>query len=334
MSHQFEFPKRQQMPPINVSPRTITYVVVALVALWLLSGIYTVAPDEKAVVLRFGEVSTIVDPGLHYHLPTPIERPLIVSVTQVYRDEIGFRTIDPGPPARYSKRAKESLMLTGDENIIDVEMVVQYRVTDVAKALFSAQGLGVFGNNGNSFGLVHDAAEAALRQVVGRQTIDEAITEGKLEIQTEIKEELQGAFDIYDCGLAVETVQLQTVSAPEQVDAAFKDVASAKEDRERLVNEAKGYQNDVIPKARGEAQRVLRSAEAYQFERVRAAKGDADRFKQVYLEYKKAPDVTETRLYLETMERILPKIDKYIVENDGKGGLLNVLNLGGQEVRK
>ena len=334
MSQQFEFPKRQQMPPINVSPRTITYVLGALIALWILSGIYTVAPDEKAVVLRFGEVNSIEDPGLHYHLPTPIERPLIVSVTQVYRDEIGFRTIDPGPPARYSKRAKESLMLTGDENIIDVEMVVQYRVTNVAKALFSAQGLGVFGNNGNSFGLVHDAAEAALRQVVGRHTIDEALTEGKMEIQMEIKDELQGAFDVYDCGLSVETVQLQSVRAPEQVDAAFKDVASAKEDRERVVNEARGYQNDVIPKARGEAQRVLRAAEAYQFERTRAAKGDADRFKQVYLEYKKAPDVTETRLYLETMERILPKIDKYIVENDGKGGMLNVLNLGGQEVRK
>jgi len=155
-----------------------------------------------------------------------------------------------------------------------------------------------------------------------------------MEIQMEIKDELQGAFDVYDCGLSVETVQLQSVRAPEQVDAAFKDVASAKEDRERVVNEARGYQNDVIPKARGEAQRVLRAAEAYQFERTRAAKGDADRFKQVYLEYKKAPDVTETRLYLETMERILPKIDKYIVENDGKGGMLNVLNLGGQEVRK
>jgi membrane protease subunit HflK len=332
MSQQFEFPKRPTTPPVNVSPRMVYTAIAVLVALWGLSGVYTVEPDEKAVVLRFGKVHSIVDPGLHYHLPSPIEIPLIRSVTQVYRDEIGFRTVDPGPPARYSKRAKESLMLTGDENIIDVEMVVQYRIVDVKKTLFAAEGLGVFERG--SFGLVHDAAEAALRQVIGRHSIDEALTEGKLEIQIEIKDKLQELFEVYDCGLAVETVQLQTVSAPEQVDAAFKDVASAKEDRERLVNEARGYQNEVIPQARGEAQRILRAAEAYQVERVRAAQGEADRFKQVYAEYRDAPAVTETRLYLETMERILPKMKKTIIENDGNGGLLNVLNLNGGEVAK
>lgn len=332
MSQQFEFPKRSGTPPINFTPRTVYSIIGVLIVLWGLSGVYTVEPDEQAVVLRFGKVHSIVDPGLHYHLPSPLEVPLVRSVTQVYRDEIGFRTVDPGPPARYSKRAKESLMLTGDENIIDVEMVVQYRVTNVEKTLFSAEGLGVFERG--SFGLVHDASEAALRQVIGRHTIDEALTEGKLEIQIEIKDKLQEIFDIYDCGLAVETVQLQTVSAPEQVDAAFKDVASAKEDRERLVNEARGYQNEVIPQARGEAQRILRAADAYQVERVRSAQGDADRFKQVYTEYRKAPKVTETRLYLETMERILPQMEKYIVENDGRGGLINVLNLGGKEGAK
>ena len=145
---------------------------------------------------------------------------------------------------------------------------------------------------------------------------------------------MQELFEVYDCGLAVETVQLQTVSAPEQVDAAFKDVASAKEDRERLVNEARGYQNEVIPQARGQAQRILRSAEAYQVERVRSAQGDADRFKQVYKEYQNAPDVTEKRLYIETMERILPNIKKYIVENEGESGLLNILNLTGGEGSK
>ena len=332
MSQQFEFPKRPPAPPVNFSPRMAFTVIGALLVLWGLSGIYTVEPDEKAVVLRFGKVQDVVDPGLHYHLPSPIEVALIRSVTQVYRDEIGFRTVDPGPPARYSKRAKESLMLTGDENIIDVEMVVQYRIVDVKKTLFSAEGLGVFERG--SFGLVHDASEAALRQVIGRHTIDEALTEGKLEIQIEIKDKLQQLFEEYDCGLAVETVQLQTVSAPEQVDAAFKDVASAKEDRERLVNEARGYQNEVVPQARGQAQRVLRSAEAYQVERVRSAQGDADRFKQVYKEYRNAPNVTETRLYIETMERILPNIKKYIVDNEGKGGLLNVLNLTGGEGSK
>jgi membrane protease subunit HflK len=306
------------------------YAIVGVLAVvWAFSGIYTVAPDEQAVVLRFGKVQQVVNPGLHYHLPTPVERALVRSVTQVYRDEVGFRTLDAGPPARYQHIPKESLMLTGDENIIDLEMVVQYRVTDVVKALFAAEGLGVFERG--SQGLVHDACEAALRQVVGRHRIDEALTEGKLNIQTEIEEKLQEIFNVYDCGLKVETVQLQTVSAPEQVDAAFKDVASAKEDRERLINEARGYQNDVIPKARGEAQKILREAEAYAVERVRKAQGDADRFRAVFAQYQKAPQVTETRLYLETMEKILPRMHKYIVESNGKAGLLNVLNLAGQE---
>jgi len=302
-----------------------------LIVLWLLSGVYTVAPDEQGVVLRFGRFKEIVEPGLHYHLPSPIETRLVRSVTQVYRAEVGFRTIDPGPPARYRKFPKESLMLTGDENIVDVEMVVQYRVSDVVQALFSVTGLGVFERRDE--GLVHDACEAALRLVIGRHTIDQALTEGKLEIQTEIEEKLQGIFDRYRCGLNVETVQLQTVGAPAQVDAAFKDVASAKEDKERLVNEARGYQNDVIPKARGGAQKVLKGAEAYKVERIRTAQGDADRFRTVYAEYQKAPKVTETRLYIETMEKILPRLQKYIIESDVKGGVLSILNLDKKDVK-
>jgi membrane protease subunit HflK len=321
---QFDFPK-SPVPSLKLNPRTVYIVIGVLFGFWLLSGIYTVAPDEKAVVLRFGKLHAVVDPGLHYHLPSPIENRITRSVTQVYREEIGFRTIDPGPPARYSAKPKESLMLTGDENIIDVEMVVQYRVSSVVDALFSVSGLGVFENR--SVGLVHDASEAALRQVVGRHRIDEALTEGKLRIQTEIHEKLQELFDRYRCGLSVESVQLQTVRPPAQVDDAFKDVASAKEDRERLVNEARGYQNDLIPKARGKAQRLIKEAEAYKIQRIRRAQGDADRFSSVYAEYKKAPAVTEKRLYLETMETILPNLKKYIIKSDKKGGLLNILNL-------
>ena len=324
MPQQFDFPK-SPVPSLKLNPRTVYLVVAVLFGLWLLSGIYTVAPDEKAVVLRFGKLHAVVEPGLHYHLPSPIENRITRSVTQVYREEIGFRTTDPGPPARYIAKPKESLMLTGDENIIDVEMVVQYRVSSVVDALFSVSGLGVFEDR--NAGLVHDACEAALRQVVGRHRIDEALTEGKLRIQTEIHAKLQELFDRYQCGLSVESVQLQTVGPPAQVDDAFKDVASAKEDRERLVNEARGYQNDVIPKARGEAQRLIKEAEAYKIERIRRAQGDADRFRAVYAEYKKAPSVTEKRLYLETMETILPGLKKYIIKTDKKGGLLNILNL-------
>jgi membrane protease subunit HflK len=217
-------------------------------------------------------------------------------------------------------------MLTGDENIVNVEMVVQYRITDVVRALFKVQRLGPFEGGGD--GLVHDAAEAALRQVVGRHGIDEVLTEGKLRIQTEIKQKLQDLFVLYDCGLAVETVQLQSVGPPSQVDSAFKDVASAKEDRERLVNEARGYQNDIIPKARGEAERHVKEAESYKVERVRRAQGDADRFGSVYAEYVKAPEITERRLYIETMERIMPGIQKYVIgTGEGDASLLNLINL-------
>ena len=324
MGQQFNFP-RGSVPSLNLTPRTVYLVLGILVVLWLLSGVYQVGLDEQAVVLRFGKFQTVVDPGLHYHLPQPIDMHITRSVTKVYREEIGFTTIDPGPPARYRQRPHESLMLTRDLNIIDVEMVVQYRVSSIVDALFSVAGLGAFEGGGD--GLIHDACEAALRQVIGRHGIDQALTEGKLVIQTEIKEKLQELFNRYQCGLTAESVQLQSVEPPAQVDAAFKDVASAKEDRERLVNQARGYQNEVIPKARGEAARTIKGAEAYTVERVRRAQGDADRFRAVYAEYVKAPEVTETRLYLETMETILPRIQKYVIETDGGGGLLNVLNL-------
>ena len=328
MPQQFDFPK----PPISglkLNPRTIYLGLAVLACLWIASGVYTVAPDEKAVILRFGKMHEIVEPGLHYHLPSPIEMQIIRSVTKVYREEVGFRTIDPGPPARYRQNPNESLMLTGDENIVNVEMVVQYRVSSIDAALFHVDGLGAFEGGG---GLVHDACEAALRQVAGRHGIDQVLTEGKLRIQTEIQEKLQEVFNRYRCGLQVETVQLQSVGPPSQVDAAFKDVASAKEDRERLVNEARGYQNDVVPKARGEGQRMLKEAEAYKIERITRAQGDADRFRAVYSEYVKAPDVTERRLYIETMESILPDIRKYVVDTKGDGsGVLNLINLARPE---
>ena len=324
MPQQFEFP-RSGVPSLKLNTRTMYLILGILLALWLLSGVYTVDTDEQSVILRFGKYKEIADPGIHYHLPAPIEMNLTRRVTTVYREEIGFRTVDQGPPARYRRRPHESLMLTTDLNIVDVQMVVQYRVASLRDALFSAAGLGVFEGVGE--GLVHDACEAALRQVIGQYGIDEALTEGKLTIQMEIQEKLQELLDRYQCGLSVTTVQLQSVEPPAQVDAAFKDVASAKEDRERLVNEAKGYQNDVIPKARGEAERMIKQAEAYKIERTRRAQGDADRFRAVYAEYVKAPAVTETRLYLETMEKILPRLQKYVVETDGSSGLLNILNL-------
>ena len=327
MPQQFDFPGGRPIPPIKFTPKTLYIVLGVLAGLWILSGVYKVDPSEQGVVLRFRKLYEVTEPGLHYHWPTPIETVLTPSVTQVYSEEIGFRTIEQGSSssARTSDRPRESLMITGDLNIIDVDMVVQYRISNVVEALFNVKDLGAFETRA---GLIHDASEAVLRQVIGRHTLDNALTEGKEEIQIEIKEKLQELFtEKYKCGLLVRDVLLQQVVPPAEVNAAFKDVISAKEDRQRLINEARGYQSDVVPKARGEAEKQIKEAESYKVERVRRAQGDADRFQSVYAEYTKAPKITETRLYLETMEKILPRMQKYIVETDENGGLLNILNL-------
>jgi len=314
---QYDFPNRPQIN-LNISPRLIYYALGVIALLWIASGIYIVNPAERAVVLRFGRSTGVTGPGMHYHLPGPVESVEIERVTEVKRIEIGYRTISSDPTPRYQKVKRESEMLTGDENIVDVELIIQYRIRDIENYLFNVV---------EPQKAVHDVGEAALRQVIGRHTIDEALTEGKLQIQEEIHEQMQDVFDLYKIGLRVEQVKLQAVSVPVEVDHAFKDVASAREDRERLRNEAEAYRNDIIPKTRGEAERMVREADAYTVERVKRSQGDADRFLEVLKEYRKARDVTETRLYLETMEKILPNIQKYVVQTDGKGGLLNVFQL-------
>jgi membrane protease subunit HflK len=293
------------------------YVIAGLIALWLLSGIYIVNPDEQGVIRRFGKAVGVVGSGPHWHLPFPIEKVDTPKVTEIKRMEIGFRTIHPGPPAQYRKMPRESLMLTGDENIIDAQIIVQYKIKDAMAYLFNVR---------EQEELVRDAAEAALRQVVGRHRIDEALTEQKGEIQDETRGKLQELLDAYGLGVTVNLVKFQAVSVPKQVDAAFKDVASAREDKERLVKQAEAYQNDVIPKARGNAEKLVKEAEAYKIERVKRARGDAERFVEVLREYRKARKVTEARLYIETMEKILPGLRKYIVQTDGKGGLYNILS--------
>ncbi|HAA76728.1 TPA: FtsH protease activity modulator HflK [Candidatus Latescibacteria bacterium] len=314
---QYDFPNKPNLD-LNFSPKLVVYALGLILLLWLASGIYIVNPEEQAIVLRFGEAIEISDSGIHYHLPRPIERIEKEKVTQVKRVEIGFRTISLDPAPRYQKVLRESVMLTGDENIVDVELIVQYRISSLEDYLFNVAGQSE---------AVRGVAESALRQVVGRHTIDQALTEGKLKIQTEIEEEIRTVFELYGMGVRLENVKLQAVSVPREVDPAFKDVASAREDRERLRNEAEAYRNEIIPKARGEAEKQVRQAEAYAVERVKRSQGDADRFLTVLKEYRNARDVTEKRLYLETMEKILPSIQKYVVQSDGKGGLLNVLNL-------
>jgi len=289
---------------------------------WLFTGVYTVGPDEVGVVQRFGKYTRVVQSGLNYHMPFPIETVKTPKVTEVKRIEIGFRTIGKN---QYRTVERESLMLTGDENIVDAELIVQYKIKEPINYLFNFIGPEL---------TMREASEASLRTVVGRHNIDEALTSGKLMIQEETKELLQSILDKYETGVQVVAVQLQDVSPPKQVIDSFKDVASAKEDKNRMINEAEGYRNNVIPKARGEAQSMILEAEGFRESRISRAEGDVAKFKAILKEYSKAKDVTRKRLYLEAMEEILPGLEKYIVPSGEDGNLLNLLNLGGTKGAK
>jgi len=289
---------------------------------WLFTGVYTVGPDEVGVVQRFGKYTRVVQSGLNYHMPFPIETVKTPKVTEVKRIEIGFRTIGKN---QYRTVERESLMLTGDENIVDAELIVQYKIKEPINYLFNFIGPEL---------TMREASEASLRTVVGRHNIDEALTSGKLMIQEETKELLQSILDKYETGVQVVAVQLQDVSPPKQVIDSFKDVASAKEDKNRMINEAEGYRNNVIPKARGEARSMILEAEGFRESRISRAEGDVAKFKAILKEYSKAKDVTRKRLYLEAMEEILPGLEKYIVPSGEDGNLLNLLNLGGTKGAK
>lgn len=284
--------------------------------LWLITGVYIVGPDEVGVVKTFGKYSRAAQSGLNYHFPYPIETVDTPKVTEVKRIEIGFRSVGKN---QYQTISRESLMLTGDENIVDAEMIVQYKIKDPVAYTF---------NFINPELTVRQAGEASLRTVVGRHNIDEALTSGKYMIQEEAKLLIQEILDKYSTGILVVAVQLQDVSPPEQVIAAFKDVASAKEDKNRMVNQAEGYRNDIIPKARGEAQAMIREAEGYKKARIARAEGDVAKFSAVLKEYRKSKEVTEIRMYLETAEQILSNREKIIVPSGEAGGnLINLLNL-------
>jgi len=301
-----------QIPDFNFK---ITPVLVGIILFWLATGVYIVGPDEVGVVRTFGKFTRVVQSGLNWKFPAPIETVDTPKVTEVKRIEIGFRTLKNG---QYRSVEKESLMLTGDENIVDAEMIVQYKIKDPVAYLFRIVGPEL---------TVREAAEASLRTVVGRNKIDETLTTGKFTIQEETKNQLQSVLDNYNSGIHVVAVQLQDVSPPKEVIGAFKDVASAKEDKNRMINQAEGYRNDVIPKARGEAEAMIRDAEGFKESRVKRAEGDATKFTTVLKEYRKAKSITEKRLYLETMEKVLPDIEKIIVPDKDSGNMLNLLNL-------
>ena len=294
------------IPTFNIGGLAILLLVVG--AWFVLSAFYVVGPDEEGVVRRFGKWVRTEPSGLHFKFPYPIEKVDLPKVTQVQEISVG-------------RILKEAKMLTGDENILLVEVRVQYKIKDAAQYLFNVR---------NVEETIKDATESALRQTIGSHPIDDPLTEKKAEIMDEIQLSLQQMLDHYECGIDIRQVQLQDVNPPQEVDFAFKDVQSAKEEKEQLINEALGYQNDIIPKARGGAEKLIREAEAYREERIKRAEGDASKFLSVLAEYRKAKNVTEKRLYLETMEQILPGIEKVILD-EKSGNLLNILPLGNLE---
>ena len=309
-----------EIPQIKVpqfKPAMILWIILLLLVVWILPGtFYFVEPDEEGVVTRFGKFNRTTSPGLHFKFPSPIEHAATPKIRQVQRAEIGFRASEGRPLQRVPA---ESLMLTGDQNIIDINLVVQYRIMDSVKYLFNVR---------RPHKLIRDATETVIRGITGSKKIDEALTTGKAEIQVMAKDQIQKLLDKYDSGLQIVALQLQDVHPPEQVEAAFKDVVSAREDKERMINEAQGYRNAIIPEARGQAAKIVREAEGYREQNIKRAQGDADRFLQQYEAYKKAPDITRKRIYLETMEEILPNIKKFVMENKGSG-VLPILPLGG-----
>lgn len=266
---------------------------------------FIVAPDEEGVVKRFGVPVRTVGPGPHFKIPLA-ESVLQPKVEKLHRVEVGFRT---DRQSRQQMIPQEALMLTGDMNILAIEFIVQYKIKNAANYLF---------NIADIHETIGKAAEASMREVVGKSKIDEALTTGKAQIQQDTQTLLQTILDQYQAGVQIAAIQLQDVDPPEAVAAAFKDVTNAKEDREKLINQAQSYRNDIIPKAKGEAAQVVNQAKGYAQARLNRAQGEANRFVATLKEYNQAKDIISKRLYIETMEEILPTIDKVII--DGKGG--------------
>lgn len=303
-------------------PKLIALIVAVL---WLASGIYIVEPGEVGVVKRFGAYDRTTGPGPHYHIPFPVESVLTPNVSEVQKVEVGYRTIGfkEGGGYQYKPVPEEALVLTGDENIIDVQVIVQFQVGDPVEWLFRVQ---------QPKDTVKAATEAAIREVIGNKTIDTALTSGKLEIQNTTKELLQSILDRYNTGVNVVAVQLQDVHPPKDVMDAFKDVASAQEDKNRVINEAEAYRNDILPKARGQAAAVVNDAQAYSESVTRKAKGESARFLAVLAEYNKAKDITRERMFIETMEEIFsnPDLEKIIISDDALKQIVPYLPLDRQ----
>ena len=294
-----------------ITPKRILIIVLGIVVLISLStSFYTVEADEIAVVLLFGKSVRKTDPGLHFKLPFGIEKAIKVQVRKVFKEEFGFRTLKAGIRTEYDPRdfSKESLLLTADLSIADVEWVVQYKIKDPEKYLFAVR---------NPTFALRDLSEAVMSRVIGDRTVTEVLTVGRIEIATEVEQHLQTLLDLYETGLDVATVTLQDVNPPDKVKPSYNAVNEAKQEKDRLINEAWRDYNQSIPKSKGLASQQISEAQGYALKRVNEAQGDADKFNSIRAEYQKAKEVTRQRLYLETMQDILPQIKEiYVIDSN------------------
>ena len=310
-------------PDLNrFSAKHFIWVIIAVLILYsFATSVYTVPEDSKAVVLRFGEGIRQEEPGLHFKLPFGIEKHYPVPVKRIFKEEFGFRTLKASVTTQYDSRdyPSESLMLTGDLNIADVEWVVQYKILDPRQYMFAIR---------DPQQALRDLSESVMRLVVGDQTATQVLTVGRSEITSEVEQKLQDLLNLYKTGLRVESVTLQDVNPPEMVKPAFNSVNEAKQEKEKLINQAREERNTTVPEAIGLAKQKVTEAEGYALKRVNQAQGDSDRFISILNAYKSAKEVTRQRLYLETMTEVLPAVEEvYVI--DGKSNTpLPILQLG------
>ena len=307
------------------SVKGVVLIALAAVVIWLLTGFFRVQPNQQAIQLVFGKpYGRPVEPGLHYNLPGPIGNVVVVNVSDQRRTVIGSRTEGAQDRSTFNRQQQrvattENLMLTGDENIVDIEFAVLWTVKDVAQYAFAARRPEIN---------VRSGAEAAMREIIGKSNLQYAQTEGRTRIEQDTRELLQRILDEYKVGVRVFQVQLQRVDPPQEVIAAFRDVQAARADKERSINEANTYRNQVLPRAKGEAESIVQRAEAYKAETIARSKGDAQRFTQVYEQYAKAKEITQERLYIETIEEVLRGVNKVLVDRSAAGpGVLPYLPL-------
>jgi membrane protease subunit HflK len=307
------------------SYKGIVLVILAGVVIWLVTGFFRVQPNQQAIQLVFGKpYGKPVEPGLHYNLPSPIGTVVVVNVQDQRRVVIGARGGQGASTTPYTRGPRpsstENLMLTGDENIVDIEYAVLWQIKDVFKYAFDVR---------NPEQNVRDGAEAAMREVIGKSNLQYAQTEGRSRIEQDTKDLLQRILDEYGLGVRVSQIQLLRLDPPQEVIAAFRDVQAARADKEKSINEANTYRNQVLPRAKGEAESIIQRGEAYKAQIVARASGDAQRFNQVYEQYAKAKDITTERLYLDTMEEVLRNVNKVLVDKNasGTGGVLPYLPL-------